>query len=167
MQNKIAFIVWGLLVLAAAAGGSYAAQTIYLNQIQSQPYAGVMVNVIGRGWQQAQIDSSLQIVTTTNPPTLKALGGSAGTPGPPGSPGPTGPQGAQGPMGPQGTQGPIGPAGPAGSSIASLPITALSDGTIQVFGIQTTGPGASKVTLTKADGTQCTLVVVGSTVTCI
>ncbi len=156
-----------LLVLAlilAAFGGGYAAQTIYLNQIQSQAYPGVMVNVVGRGWVQAQIDSSLQIVTSTNPVTLRSTGG--GTQGPAGPQGPKGDTGVQGPMGPQGVQG---QQGPAGASTLPLPITALPDGTIQVFGIQTTGPGPSKIVPTKPDGTQCTLavLVLGSTVTCI
>ncbi len=137
-------------LLFAFAGG-YAAQSIALSQIQSQPYPGVMVNIVGRGWVQAQIDSSLQIVTTTNPPTLKALGGSAGVPGPPGPMGPQGNPGVQGPMGPQGI---------AGASAPSLPITVAADGkTLQMFGIQTTGPGPSIVTLTKSDGTPCMLTV--------
>ena len=119
-----------VLAFSIAAFGifGYAAQMIYLNQIVSQPYPGVMVNVIGRGWAQAQIDSSLQIVTTTNPVTLKAVGGSVGIPGPPGPPGPNG---AQGPQGVQGIQGVPGPAGVS----TPLPITALPDGTIQVYEI--------------------------------
>ncbi len=158
--------LWIVIALMLAAfGGGYAAQTIYLNQIVSSNYPGVMVNVVGKGWVQAQIDSSLQIITTTNPPTLKALG--AGAPGPQGPKGDNGAQGVQGPMGPQGVQGPVGPAG-ASPATPTLPITVAPDGkTIQVFGIQTTGPGASKVILTKTDGTQCTLAVIGSTVTCI
>ncbi len=134
-------------LLFAFAGG-YAAQTIALSQIVSQSYPGVMVNVVGRGWVQAQIDASLQIVTTTNPPTLKAVGGSAGIPGP------------MGPQGNPGVQGPMGPQGIAGASAPSLPITVAPDGkTIQVFGFSTTGPGPSVLTLTKADGSQCVLGV--------
>ncbi len=150
-----------LACLLLAFGGGYAAQTIYLWQLEWHPYPGVMVNIVGRGWVQAQIDSSLQIVTSTNPVTLRAVGGGSGIPGPPGPMGPMGPQGQQGVQGVQGI------AGPAGASTLPLPITALPDGTIQVFGIQTTGPGASKIVLTKPDGTQCTLAVLGSTVTCI
>lgn len=44
-----------VLLLLAAFGGGYAAQTIQLSQIVSSPYFGVMVNVPGRGWQRAQI----------------------------------------------------------------------------------------------------------------
>ncbi len=40
-----------LCCLLAAFGGGYAAQTIALSQIQSQPYPGVMTNT-GKGWQQ-------------------------------------------------------------------------------------------------------------------
>lgn len=150
-----------LILLVAAFGGGYAAQTVYLSQLASVAYPGVMVNT-GKGWVQAQIDPSLQIVTSTNPVTLKALGGSIGPAGPPG---PQGPAGAQGPTGAQGIQGPPGPAAP---STPALPITALPDGTIQVFGLATTGSGPSVLTLTKADGTQCTLAVgAGGAVTCI
>jgi len=158
-----------LLILACllvAFGGGYAAQTIYLSQLASSPYPGVMVNVVGRGWVQAQIDSSLQIVTTTSPVTLKAVGGGVGPAGPPG---PAGPQGAPGSQGVQGVQGLQGVPGPPGASAPVLPISVAPDGkTIQVFGFSTTGSGPSVVTLTKADGTQCTLAVLpGGAVTCI
>ena len=155
-----------LPILLIAAFLLSAAQPVNLSQIVSQPYPGVMVNVVGRGWVQAQIDSSLQIVTSTNPVTLKSTGGGIGPAGPPGPTGPPGPQGLQGIQGVQGIQG---PPGPAGSSTASLPITVAPDGkTIQVFGFSTTGSGPSVVTLTKADGTQCTLAVLpGGAVTCI
>ncbi len=145
-----------LLVIAlilAAFGGGYAAQTIQLSQIASQAYPGVMVNVVGRGWAQAQIDSSLQIVTTTNPPTLRAVGGGTGVPGPPG---PQGAIGVQGPMGPQGVQGIAGPPGP---STPMLPITIAPDGGIVVKSMQTNGSGPSVVRITKPDGTDCTLAV--------
>ncbi len=145
-----------LLILPAclllAFGVGYTAQPVQLSQIVSQNYPGVMVNIVGRGWVQAQIDPSLQIITTTNPPTLKALGGSVGIPGPPG---PTGPVG---PMGPQGQQGVQGIAGPAAPSTPTLPITVAPDGGIIVKSIQTPG-GPSIVTLTKADGSTCTLAV--------
>ncbi len=155
-----------LLALSIAAFGifGYAAQTIYLNQIVSQAYPGVMVNIPGKGWQQAQIDSSLQVITTTNPPTLKALGGSAGVPGPTGPMGPAGPQGNQGVQGVQGIQG---VPGPAGATTQPLPITTTPDGGIAAKSFQTPG-GPSVITLTKADGTQCTLAVLpGGAVTCI
>ena len=136
-----------------------AAQPVNLSQIVSQPYFGVMVNIPGKGWAQAQIDSSLQIVTTTNPVTLRAVGGAVGPMGPTGPPGPTG---VQGPMGPQGVQGSPGPAAPV------LPITVAPDGGIIAKSIQTNGGGPSVVTLTKADGTQCVLTVdAGGAVTCI
>ncbi len=140
-----------LLILPAclllAFAGGYAAQTIALSQIQSQSYPGVMVNVVGRGWVQAQIDSSLQIITTTNPPTLRAVGGSVGVPGP------------MGPQGNPGVQGPMGPQGIAGASAPSLPITVSADGGIIVKSVQTNGSGPSIVTLTKADGSTCLLAV--------
>lgn len=152
-----------LACLLLAFGGGYAAQTIYLNQIASQGYPGVMINT-GKGWVQAQLDPSLQIITSTNPVMLKALGGSQGVPGPAGPSGPPGPQGLQGIQGVQGIQGPAGP----GASTPPLPITVGPDGkTIQVFGFSTTGPGPTVLTMTKADGTQCTLgVSAGGTVTC-
>lgn len=144
-----------LACLLLAFGGGYAAQTIYLNQIVSQAYPGVMVNV-GKGWVQAQIDSSLQIVTATNPPMLKAVGGGAGVPGPPGPMGQTGPQGA---MGPQGI---------AGVSAPSLPIIVAPDGGIAAKSFQSTGGGPSVIVLTKADGSTCLLTVsAGGAVTCI
>ncbi len=157
MWQKVALLPACLLL---AFAGGYAAQTIALSQIVSQPYPGVMVNT-GRGWVQAQIDSSLQIVTSTNPPTLKAVGGSAGPQGPKGDTGATGPQG------PQGVQGIQGVAGPAGPSTPTLPITVAPDGGIIVKSVQTNGSGPSIVTLTKPDGTQCTLAVsVAGAVTC-
>lgn len=145
------FLLPACLLLAFAGG--YAAQTIALSQIVSQPYPGVMVNIVGRGWVQAQIDSSLQIVTSTNPPTLKAVGGSVGPQGP------AGPQGATGPQGPQGVQGIQGVAGPAGPSTPTLPITVAPDGGIVVKSMQTNGSGPSVVRITKPDGTDCTLAV--------
>ncbi len=146
-----------LCCLLAAFGGGYAAQMIALSQIVSSPYFGVMVNT-GKGWVQAQIDSSLQIVTTTNPPTLRATGGGMGPMGPPGPPGAPGPQGPQGVQGLQGVPGP---------STPSLPIIVAPDGGIIVKSVQTNGSGASIVTLTLPDGTACTLAVgAAGTVTC-
>ncbi len=139
--------------LLLAFGGGYAAQTIYLWQLEWHPYPGVMVNVVGKGWVQAQIDSSLQIITTTNPPTLRAVGGGTGPAGPVGPVGPMGPQGQQGVQGIQGI------AGPPGASAPSLPITVAPDGGIIVKSVQTNGSGPSIVTLTKADGSTCALAV--------
>lgn len=154
MQRTIILLLLLAFSIAAFGIGGYAAQTIALSQIVSQPYPGVMVNIVGRGWVQAQIDQSLQIITTTNPPTLRALGGGIGPQGP------AGPQGATGPQGPQGVQGIQGIPGTSAPSTPTLPITVAPDGkTIQVFGFSTTGPGPSVLTMTKADGSQCPLAV--------
>lgn len=64
-----------LLILAAVFGFASQAGSktqVTLDQIAASNSQGVMVSIIGRGWVQAQLDSSLVIDTTTNPPTLKA-----------------------------------------------------------------------------------------------
>ncbi len=137
-------ILFVLAVLLCAGLGGYAAQTIALSQIASSNYPGVMVNVVGRGWLQAQIDSSLKIDITTNPVTLRAAGGGVG---------PTGPQGPQGVQGVQGIQ------GPAGSSAPTLPITVAPDGGIIVKSLQTNGTGPGTITFYKSDGTSCVLAL--------
>ncbi len=63
-------ILFVLAVLLCAGLGGYAAQTISLTLLASSNYPGVMVNT-GKGWVQAKLDPSLQIITTTNPVTLK------------------------------------------------------------------------------------------------
>jgi hypothetical protein len=152
-------LAWAFLAACLVLG---AAQTIQLSQIQSRAYPGVMVNT-GAGWQQAWLDSSLQI-TTGVPPMLSARG-VAGPQGPAGPAGATGPQGAQGPMGPQGVQG---IPGPAGTSTPSLPITVTADGGIAVKSLTAGSTGQpSRVVLVKPDGTSCALAVVSAVnVTC-
>jgi len=140
---KILLVV-SLLIVAGVGG--YAAQTIFLSQLSSQAFPGVMVNT-GKGWVQAQIDSSLQINTGTNPPTLKASGLQ-------------GPVGPQGPQGTQGLQGVQGIQGPPGASAQQLPIIVLPDGTIEVKGISTDGSGPGTISFIKADGTSCSLAIV-------
>lgn len=64
-----------LLTLAAVLGFASQAGSktaITLDQITAPNSVGVMVSVPGRGWVQAQIDSTLTLNTATNPPTLSA-----------------------------------------------------------------------------------------------
>lgn len=151
-MKKIAFSI--PIILLLAFGGGYAAQTVFLNQLVSQAYPGIMVNT-GKGWVQAQLDPSLQINASTNPVTIKA----SGAQGPAGPIGPVGPSGQQGPQGVQGVQGIQGPSGP---SAPSLPITVAPDGGIIVKSIQTNGTGPGTITLFKADGSKCTLTILTS-----
>jgi hypothetical protein len=137
-------LAWAFLAACLVLG---AAQTIQLSQIQSRAYPGVMVNT-GAGWQQAWLDSSLQI-TTGVPPMLSARG-MQGPPGPAGPPG----IGTPGPQGVQGIQ------GIPGQSAPILPITVTADGGIAVKSLTTGSTGQpSKVVLVKPDGTSCTLAV--------
>lgn len=67
-----------LLTLAAVLGFASQAGSktaITLDQLIAPNAAGVMVDVAGKGWTFAVIDSSLVIDTTTAPPTLRAPGG--------------------------------------------------------------------------------------------
>ncbi len=146
-MNRLA---WAFLAACLVLG---AAQTIQLSQIVSQNYPGVMVNVVGRGWQQATLDPSLQIVSGT-PPSLRSTAGqgSQGIPGPVGPPGPTGAQGIQGVQGIQGQQ------GLPGTSAPVLPITVTADGGISVKSLTTGATGQpTKWIVVQADGTSCTV----------
>jgi len=142
-------LFWATLAACLILG---AAQTIQLNQINSKPYPGVMVNT-GGGWQQARIDSSLRI-SLDIPPVLSAVG----VAGPPGPMGPVGPTGAQGPAGATGATGPTGPTGatgPAGSG-TNLPITTTPDGGIAVVSVTTGQAGTpTKWNVVQSDGTAC------------
>ncbi len=67
-----------LLTLAAVFGFASQAGSktqITLDQITAPNATSVMVSIAGKGWTPAQLDPSLVLDTTTNPPTLKAPGG--------------------------------------------------------------------------------------------
>ncbi len=70
--KKILLTIAAVLGFASQAGSK---TQITLDQITAPNTTSVMVSIAGKGWGPAQLDPSLVLDTTTNPPTLKAPGG--------------------------------------------------------------------------------------------
>lgn len=71
-MKKFFLILAAILGLSTQQAGSKT--QITLDQLIAPTTQAIMVSVPGRGWVQAQFDSTITLNTATNPPTLSAPG---------------------------------------------------------------------------------------------